>query len=323
MVEAVVTAQTQPSPNTNPILVVLLGATASGKTTLAVSLAERFSGEVISCDSVAVYRDLEIGTAKPTAAQRVRVAHHMLDIVSPAQPYTAGDYSRDARAVLKEVSARKHLSIAAGGTGLYLRAFLDGLFPGPQRLESLRVRLRAIESERGSSYLARILRRIDPASADRIHPNDASKLIRAIEVTLAERKPMSAAWEAGRDPLEGYRILRIGLDPPRAELYSRIDQRAADMFSHGLLRETERLTAQYGSGCRPLNSLGYKQAGMVLRGELSVPQAIAATQQGHRNYAKRQMTWFRKEPDVHWLTGFGDDPMVATKAVDLVLSNMK
>lgn len=311
------------SSTIQPLLIVLLGATASGKTSLAVSLAERFSGEVISCDSVAVYRDLEIGAAKPSPEQRARVPHHMLDIVSPDQPYTAGDYCRDARAVLSEISVRKHLPIVAGGTGLYLRAFLEGLFPGPQRLESLRVRLRAIEVERGGTYLARILRRIDPTSADRIHPNDVPKLIRAIEVTLAERKPMSIAWEAGRDPLEGYRILRIGLDPPRAELYARIDKRASLMFSGGLLEETERLIDEYGEDCRPLSSLGYKQAGMVLRGELSVPQAIAATQQGHRNYAKRQLTWFRREPDVHWLTGFGNHPEIAADALEFLQRNMR
>jgi tRNA dimethylallyltransferase len=321
LVEAVVGSATP--PNIQPLLIVLLGATASGKTSLAVSLAEHFSGEVISCDSVAVYRELEIGTAKPSAEQRARVPHHMIDIVSPDQPYTAGDYSRDARAVLKAISVRKHLPIVAGGTGLYLRALLEGLFPGPQRLESLRVRLRALELKRGTGYLARILRRLDSISADRIHPNDSPKLIRAIEVTLAARQPMSIAWEAGRDSLEGYRILRIGLDPPRADLYARIDDRASYMFSCGLLEETERLIDEYGENCRPLSSLGYKQAAMVLRGELSVPQAIAATQQGHRNYAKRQMTWFRREPDVHWLTGFGDDPEIAAAALELLQHNMR
>ena len=304
-----------PPPGAQPSLVVVLGATASGKTTLAIEMAERFSGEIVSCDSVAVYRDLEIGTAKPSPEQRARVPHYMIDIVSPDQPYTAGDYSRDARVALDEISGRRHLPIVAGGTGLYLRALLEGLFPGPRRFESLRIRLRAREMERGSSYLARILRRIDPASADRIHPNDAPKLIRAIEVTLAARRPMSRAWEAGRDPLQGFRILRIGLNPPRAELYARIDRRAAEMFSCGLLEETEGLLARYGANCGPLESLGYKQAAMALRGDLSVDEAISATQQGHRNYAKRQMTWFRREPDVQWLAGFGDDVGIGAQAV--------
>ncbi|MGC1782145.1 MAG: tRNA (adenosine(37)-N6)-dimethylallyltransferase MiaA [Acidobacteriaceae bacterium] len=312
---------TVPPPSAQPLLVVVLGATASGKTNLAVQLTERFSGEIVSCDSVAVYRELEIGTAKPSPEQRARVQHHMIDIVSPDQSYTAGDYSRDARSVLAGIAERGHVPMIAGGTGLYLRALLEGLFPGPQRLESLRVRLRELETKRGSNYLARILRRVDPVSADMIHPNDTPKLIRAIEVTLAARQPMSRAWEAGRDPLQGFRILRIGLNPPRAELYARIDRRAAKMFSGGLLEETEHLLARYGANCRPLESLGYKQAAMALRGDLSVDEAISATQQGHRNYAKRQMTWFRSEADVYWLQGFGDSQEIAAQAVARVDAN--
>ena len=177
------------------------------------------------------------------------------------------------------------------------------------------MRLREMEQERGSSYLARILQRLDPVSASRIHPNDAPKLVRAIEVTLAARQRMSTLWEAGRDPLQGFRILRLGLDPPRPALYARINQRAAAMFSHGLVEETEHLLARYGEDCRPLLSLGYKQTAMLLRGDLSMEDAIASTQQGHRNYAKRQTTWFRREPDVHWLDGFGDDPEIAQKAL--------
>jgi tRNA dimethylallyltransferase len=303
-------------------LVVLHGATASGKTSLAVQLAQRFSGEVVSCDSVAVYRELEIGTAKPSKAQRALVPHYMLDVVWPNQPYTAGDYARDARTSLADIESRGKLPIVAGGTGLYLRALIDGLFPGPTRFESLRVRLREMEQERGSSYLARILQRLDPVSASRIHPNDAPKLVRAIEVTLASQQKMSTLWEAGRDPLQGFRILRLGLDPPRPALYARINQRAAAMFSNGLVEETERLLARYGDDCRPLLSLGYKQAGMLLRGDLSMGDAIASTQQGHRNYAKRQMTWFRREPAVHWLDGFGDDPAIAQKTLAQVESHV-
>jgi tRNA dimethylallyltransferase len=299
-------------------LVVLHGATASGKTSLAVQLAQRFSGEVVSCDSVAVYLELEIGTAKPSREERALVRHHMLDVVWPNEPYTAGDYARDGRESLADIAARGKLPIVAGGTGLYLRALIDGLFPGPTRLEGLRVRLRGMERERGSSYLARILQRLDPVSASRIHANDAPKLVRAIEVTLAARQRMSTLWEAGRDPLQGFRILRLGLDPPRPLLYQRINQRAAAMFSNGLVEETERLLARYGTDCRPLSSLGYKQAAMLLRGDLSHEGAIASTQQGHRNYAKRQTTWFRREPNVAWLDGFGDDPAIAQIAIEQV-----
>lgn len=317
--EPVVAASNPPAfESPLPLLLALHGPTASGKTVLALHLAERFSGEIVSCDSVAVYRELEIGTAKPSAEQRARVPHHLLDLVPPDQPYTAGEYSRDARAAIAAIVARGHLPIVAGGTGLYLRALLDGLFPGPARSEDLRQRLRALEEKKGSHYLARILQRIDPVSAARIHPHDAPKLIRAIEVTLAARQPMSAAWEAGRNPLEGFRVLRLGLDPPRAALYARINQRAAAMFALGLVEETKALLARYGTECRPLGSLGYKQAAMLLRGEHSQAEAIAATQQGHRNYAKRQATWFRPQPNVHWLHGFGDDPAIAAEATAAV-----
>ncbi len=306
----------------HPWLVVLHGATASGKTALAMHLAEHFTGQIVSCDSVAVYRELEIGTAKPSLAERAKIRHHMIDVVSPDQPYTAGDYARDARSSLRAITESRGLPVIAGGTGLYLRALLDGLFPGPRRFESLRVRLRELQQERGTGYLARILRRVDPVSATRIHANDAPKLIRAIEVTLAMRQPMSAAWEAGRDPLRGFRILRLGLDPPRSELYARIDRRAGAMFSRGLVEETEQLLARYGADCRPLTSLGYKQAVMLLRGDLSLADAIAATQQGHRNYAKRQMTWFRGEKNVHWLNGFGDEEGIMGEAIRRVEEQM-
>lgn len=298
----------------DPLLVVVTGATASGKTALAVEMAERYRGEIVSCDSVAVYRELELGTAKPSPEERLRARHHMLDVVDPDQPYTAGDYSREARKVLHAIAQRDHLPIVAGGTGLYLRALLDGLFPGPQRSEPLRERLRLRARQQGSAYLAGILRRLDPASAARIHANDTPKLIRAIEVSIAARQPMSAVWTAGRDALRGFRILRLGLDPPRAALYARIDQRATAMYTRGLVEETEHLIARYGAECRPLTSLGYKQAGMLLRGELSQAQAVHSTQQGHRNYAKRQATWFRREPHVQWLHGFGDDPEILVKA---------
>ncbi|HEX4021488.1 MAG TPA: tRNA (adenosine(37)-N6)-dimethylallyltransferase MiaA [Acidobacteriaceae bacterium] len=301
-----------------PLLVVVLGATASGKTALSLRLAEAFQGEIVNCDSVAVYRDLEIGTAKPSAEERLRAPHHMLDIVSPETPYTAGDYSRDARSVLRQIVERQHLPIVAGGTGLYLRALLLGLFAGPPRSETLRDRLRKRAARQGSAHLHKLLTRLDPASAAQIHANDTPKLMRALEICVTARQPMSQAWSAGREPLQGFRMLRIGLDPPRAELYARINQRAAVMFERGLVEETKSLIERYGSDCRPLASLGYKQAGALLQGALSRDAAIAATQQGHRNYAKRQATWFRREPEVHWLQGFGDDPETETAAMTLV-----
>lgn len=309
---------------TEPLLVVVLGPTASGKSALAITLAQQFSGEIVSCDSVAVYRELDIGTAKPTRDELALVPHHMLDIVSLEEPFTAGEYARRARAAIAAISARNKLPIIVGGTGLYLRALLEGLFPGPQRSEELRERLRAAAAQRGSPYLHKVLRRLDTAAADKIHANDAPKLIRAIEVCLASRNRMTELWaQRGRDPLSGYRILRIGLNPAREKLYERINRRAQQMFSDGLIEETQALEQRYEAtqAPAPLDSLGYRQARQYLRGELTLEQAITAAQQGHRNYAKRQMTWFRREPDVTWLEGFGDDADVAQEAARLILES--
>lgn len=306
----------------DPLLIVLLGPTASGKTALSLEVAERLGGEIVSCDSVAVYRELEIGTAKPTSAERARVAHHMIDVVSPKEAYTAGQYSRSARAALADISARRRVPIVTGGTGLYLRALIDGLFVGPERSEPLRDRLRSMTAKHGQGALHRVLRRFDPESAALIHPNDEPKLIRAIEVSLTAGQPMSVAWQKGRESLEGFRILRIGLEPERKALYARINQRAEEMFREGLVAETERLIGIYGESCRPLDSLGYKQAKAVLKGAMTLQEAVASAQQGHRNYAKRQLTWFRREPDVHWLRGFGDEEKIREEAFGLVEAAM-
>ena len=313
----------QPATQSEPLLVVVLGPTATGKSALAITLAQRFGGEIVSCDSVALYRYFEIGTAKPTREQRALVPHHLLDVAEPDQPYTAGEYARQARAVIGEIAGRGHLPIVVGGTGLYLRALLEGLFPGPQRSEELRERLRSIAGRHGSRYLHRILARLDPETAEKIHANDLPKLVRALEVCLASRAQMSELWkQRGRDPLHGYHVLRIGLNPEREKLYDRINQRAQQMFDDGLVAETKSLLKRC-PGAEPLNSLGYKQAAHFLRGELTREQAIAAAQQGHRNYAKRQMTWFRREPLVRWLDGFGDDPVIAKQAVEVVSSRTK
>lgn len=309
----------QPASHSEPLLLVILGPTASGKSALAVALAQQFSGEIVSCDSVALYRYFEIGTAKPTREQRSLVSHHLLDVAEPDQPYTAGEYARQARAVIGEIAARGQLPIVVGGTGLYLRALVQGLFPGPQRSEQLRERLRSRAATHSSPYLHRILARLDPEAAAKIHANDLPKLVRALEVCLASRAQMSQLWkQRGRDPLRGFRVLRIGLNPAREELYERINHRAMQMFDDGLIEETKSLIELY-PGAVPLNSLGYKQAVRFLRGEFARQQAIAAAQRGHRNYAKRQMTWFRREPEVRWLEGFGDDPEIVSRAAELTL----
>jgi tRNA dimethylallyltransferase len=310
-----------------PLVVVVLGPTASGKTALALAIARRFGGEIVNCDSVAMYREFDIGTAKPSAAERAEIPHHLLDCVDSLADVSAGEYARQARQILREIALReseprRHLPIVSGGTGLYLRALLEGLFPGPQRSEQLRIKLRDRVQKNGTEHLHRILRRLDSSAANRIHANDVPKVIRAIEVCLASRQSsrqnMTELWQQGREPLHGFRILRLGLNPEREVLYARINQRAANMLDQGLIAETERLLAKHGAQARPFASLGYKQALQFLRGELDRDSTLSAAQQAHRNYAKRQITWFRREPDVHWLAGFGDDPAIQAEGIATV-----
>jgi len=318
-----------------PLVVVVLGPTASGKTALALAIARRFGGEIVNCDSVAMYREFEIGTAKPSAAERAEVPHHLVDCVDPLADVSAGGYARRARQILRKIALpenklRGRLPIVSGGTGLYLRALLEGLFPGPQRSEELRDKLRARAEKRGTDHLHRILRRLDAAAANRIHANDVPKVIRAVEVCLTSRQTsrrtspptsrlnMTELWQQGREPLQGFRILRLGLNPEREALYARINQRAAKMFDEGLIAEAEKLLAKYGDRARPLTSLGYKQALQFLRGELDRESALAAAQQAHRNYAKRQITWFRREPEVRWLAGFGDDSAIRAEGMAMI-----
>jgi tRNA dimethylallyltransferase len=291
------------SRKSDPLAVLLLGPTGSGKTALSLALAERFNGEIVSCDSVALYCGMDRGSAKPSREERVRAPHHLIDVANPDKPFTAGEYSRQARAALLDITKRGRLPIVTGGTGLYLRALTEGLFAGPERQEDLRERLLRSIQRHGKAWLHRLLTRLDPVSAERIHANDAPKLIRAIEVCLAGRKPLSQVLS--RDPLMGFRLVRIGLNPPREALYERLNARCAAMFAGGLVEETRGLLERYGP-VKALDSLGYKQALGVLDGTLTVEAGITAAQQGHRNYAKRQMTWFRREPAVHWIEGFGD-----------------
>lgn len=301
-----------------PLVILLLGPTGSGKTALSLTLAERFCGEIVSCDSVAVYRGMDLGSAKPSLAEQARVPHHMIDIAEPDQAFTAGAYSRAARVALKEIAGRGHLPIVTGGTGLYLRALTDGLFAGPERQHELRNRLASSRQRRGEGWLHRLLNRLDPPTAARIHANDTPKLIRALEVCLATRKRMSEVL--ARDPLTGFRLLRIGLNPPRQALYDRLNQRAAAMFAAGLVEETQALLTRYGP-VKAFDSLGYRQAVAVLQGSMGLEEAVAAAQQGHRNYAKRQWTWFRREPSMHWIEGFGDAPETQGAACRLIEIN--
>jgi tRNA dimethylallyltransferase len=312
--------------NDYPLLVVA-GPTASGKTALALHLAEELGGEIVSCDSVAVYRLMEIGTAKPTLEERTLVTHHCLDLYWPDEACTAGDYARHAREAIAGIRERGRIPIVAGGTGLYLRALLEGLAPAPQRDEELRERLRERIDRKGSGWLHRVLQRLDPRASELIHAKDVPKLIRSIEVTLAGRQPQTQQWQVGRDPLCGYRVLQMGLAPPtsnetRERLYERINARAAAMFERGLVAETEMLRERFGDDCRALGALGYAQARAVLRGDMMLDEAVAAAQQGHRNYAKRQGTWFRREVAMRWLAGFGDEAAVQNEALALAKAHV-
>jgi tRNA dimethylallyltransferase len=266
---------------------------------------------------------MDVGSAKPSREELARLPHHLIDVAEPSTEFTAGEYARQGRAALREIVGRGGLPIVTGGTGLYLRALTEGLFAGPKRQEELRERLRLSAERHGAGWLHRVLRRMDRTTSERIHANDLPKLIRAIEVCVAARRPMSEIFGGitdgaeARDPLMGFRLLRIGLAPPRAALYERINGRAAGMFTKGLMEETRGLLERYGR-VRALNALGYRQALAVVDGAMTVEEAIAAAQQGHRNYAKRQGTWFRREPEVHWIAGFGDAEASQMEAARLV-----
>lgn len=312
-----VVAVVPPETHPDPLAILILGPTGSGKTALSLALGERFGGEIISCDSVAVYRGMDLGSAKPSAEEQRRLPHHLIDVANPDQPFTAGEYSRQARAALRQIAKRDHVPIVTGGTGLYLHALIDGLHLAPIRQEQTRAALTRGHEKHGPGWLHNMLTELDPESAKRIHANDTPKLIRALEILYATGKPLSIVFAVPKDPLTGFRLLRIWLNPPRQALYDRLNRRAAAMFNAGLVEETRGLLERYGR-VKALDALGYRQAMAVIDGAASTEEAVAQAQQGHRNYAKRQLTWFRREPDVHWIEDFGDTPQTIAKAIELV-----
>jgi tRNA dimethylallyltransferase len=298
-------------------LIAVVGPTASGKSALGVWLAERLGGEVVACDSTQLYRGFDIGSAKPGASERRGVPHHLVDVLAPEEPATAGGYRHKAIAVLDALRQRGRLPILTVGTGLYLRALLEGLADVPQRSEELRERLRASAEEHAPGHLHRVLVRLDPEAARKIAPGDAQKLIRAIEVCLLARRPLSEVHRSGRAPLEGWRALKIGLAPPRSALYERIHARTDAMLAQGWMDEVRALLAAgLAEDAKPFDFIGYRELRAVLRGEMTMEDARAAIQQSTRRYAKRQLTWFRKEAGVHWCEGFGDDPWVQRETLN-------
>jgi tRNA dimethylallyltransferase len=305
------------SPAAAPLapLIVILGPTASGKSALAVSLAERFGGEVLACDSTQVYRGFDIGTGKLTPEERRGIPHHLIDLVDPSAVFTAGEYRRHALTVLTDTQARRRLPILTAGTGLYLRALLEGLADAPERSDALRSRLQASVARRGQGHLHRMLTRLDPVAAARISSNDGQKLMRALEICLLAGKPVTDVHRAGRARLEGYTVLKLGLNPPRAALYERIGRRVRGMLDRGWLEEVSALIDSGAPlSAKPFEFIGYRELHDRREPGSPSPKVTEAIAQATRRYAKRQLTWFRKEPGVLWLAGFGDDPNVIASA---------
>jgi tRNA dimethylallyltransferase len=299
-----------------PRLVVILGPTASGKSALGISLAERLGGEILVCDSTQVYRRFDIGTAKVPASEQRGIPHHLVDLVEPQEVFTAGEYRRRALEVLEDTRRREKTPVLTAGTGLYLRALLEGLAEAPLRSEELRERLRAKVEERGAEYLHRLLARLDAEAAARIGPRDTQKIIRAIEMRLATGKTVGEIHRSGREPLTGYEVVKIGLQPQREALYHRIHERVQGMIRAGWIDEVRQLIANgIPADAKPFQFIGYAEWREHLAGRLAKDEAVARIQQATRNLAKRQITWFRKESGVHWLEGFGDDLKIFSAAL--------
>jgi tRNA dimethylallyltransferase len=294
-----------------PSLAVIVGPTASGKSALGIFLAKEFGGEVVACDSTQLYRGFDVGTAKPSLGERQQIPHHLLDVLDPGEPSTAGGYRERALAVLADLRARSRLPVFTVGTGLYLRALVEGLADLPQRSEEIRQRLRASAAEHGAGHLYKMLEHLDPQAAGQIASADTQKLIRAIEICLLSGKPLSEVHRSGRTPLAGWHILKIGLEPPREALYERIRRRTDAMLGAGWLEEVRRLEETgLAENAKPFDFIGYRELRAHLRGQVSIEAARAAIQQGTQQYAKRQLTWFRREGNVQWFAGFGDDAKV-------------
>ena len=293
-----------------PRVVAIVGPTASGKSALALAVARDCSGEIVSCDSLQVYRGLDVGSAKATADERAMVPHHLLDVVEPDQDFSAADYARLARAAIDGITARGRLPVVAGGTGLYLRALRRGLFAGPSRDVDLRHRLEAIARRHGDARLHRLLARVDPEAAARIQTNDRLRVIRALEVYGASGRTLSAHHREDAPVPDLRRWLVVGLDPPRDALRAAVEARTRGMLEGGLIDEVRALLARFDGDLRPLRAIGYRQAVAVVRGAQTASQAQHDIVKETMRYAKRQMTWFRHQEDVRWF-GEAADARVA------------
>jgi tRNA dimethylallyltransferase len=304
-------------------LVVILGPTASGKSALGIELAKKLNGEILVCDSTQIYRHFNIGTGKIPRAEHQGIPHHLVDLIEPEEIFTAGEYRRRALQVLADLRQRGKLPIITAGTGLYLRALLEGLADAPERSEKIRERLRASVEIRGAAHLHRLLTRLDPETAARIAPQDTQKTIRAIEMRVIAGKPVGEIHRSGRTPLEGYRSIKIGLNPPREALYNRIHSRIEAMIQVGWIEEVAQLIKTgVPPDAKPFQFIGYADWRAHLAGRLTKKYATEKIQQATRRFAKRQLTWFRREPNVNWLAGFGDAPKISAAALQIINSRI-
>jgi tRNA dimethylallyltransferase len=289
-------------------LLVIVGPTGSGKSALALRLTSSFPAEIVSCDALQVYRGADIGTGKLSVSERRGVPHHLLDVVEPSEEFSAATYIRLAAPIIDDIRGRARVPVVVGGTGLYLRALRRGLFEGPGRDPRIRDRVVDIADRRGREFVHRMLSRVDPASAERIHPNDLVRTVRALEVRLLAKRPMSHLMKERSSPLRDYSDTLIGIAPSRRELAARIERRVREMFAQGLVDEVRRILTEFGSEAPVVKAIGYRQVAQYLAGEIDLEQARRMTVQATLQYSKRQMTWFRREEGVVWFTCSGDDP---------------
>jgi tRNA dimethylallyltransferase len=294
-------AERSSSGDRRPKLVAILGPTASGKTSLALDLAVKVRGEIISADSVQVYRGLDIGTAKPSPEERQLVPHHLIDILDPAEEYSAASFRNQADEIIARLHSRSTPILVVGGTGLYLKVLTRGLFRGPRGDPELRSALERRAQAGEEENLHHDLQQLDPEAASRIHPHDKFRIIRALEVFALAKKPISHLQKEHGFRESPYEILKIGLMGERGELYKRIEARVEEMMEKGWVEEVRSLLKQgYSPGLKPFQSVGYKSIVSYLKGEMDLAMAIGMIKRDTRRYAKRQITWFKRDPEIHW-----------------------